>query len=620
MRKYIVMLCAAALMTLIALSGLLDDPANYLNDAVYQRERADSGSVVIVGIDARSAEILGPYYTWGRDVVASAIEVLNADADARPAVIGVDIVYAGYSDDAYDEYLVSAAGEYGNVVLACYGEYRSELVVEEGGGFYMTGGGDELRFVGVSEPFPELKAATAQGHINAMLDSDGVLRHALLYIETGDGERIDAFNRVIYEAYAAREGLPVNTPPTADNGLFYIPYAVKSGGFETFSLADVLLGEIPPEFFADKIVLIGPYDPALNDHVTASIDRGALMYGVEAQANLIEAQLSGEFKGEPGRTPQLVFLFAVTFLSLLFYRGRGVVASTVFFAGVAGAYVGLCLLLYEYGILLNILWIPLAAALCYVAGVAINYIRSTLEKRRVTNTFKRYVAPEIVAEILKEGADAVGLGGKLTDIAVLFVDIRGFTPMSEILPPERVVEILNRYLALTSACVRENRGTLDKFIGDATMAIWGAPLPQEDHVFKAVKAAWAMTERSRALNDELLADYGRSLRFGIGIHCGEAVVGNIGSPERLDYTAIGDTVNTAARLESNARPGQILISRAVADALGGRIRATSLGASIPLKGKSEGFEVLTLDGITEEAASAEDAARENGGMDRADEG
>ena len=172
--------------------------------------------------------------------------------------------------------------------------------------------------------------------------------------------------------------------------------------------------------------------------------------------------------------------------------------------------------------------------------------------------------------------------------------------MSELLTPPEVVAILNKYLDLTSRSIMQNGGTLDKFVGDATMAIFNAPLPQEDYIYQAIKAALDMVEGSKALGEELQQQFGRTVSFGIGVHCGPAVVGNIGAEIRMDYTAIGDTVNTAARLESNAPGGQILISRAVADALEGRIKVTSLGDSIKLKGKSAGFEILRLEGLMEE--------------------
>jgi adenylate cyclase len=256
-------------------------------------------------------------------------------------------------------------------------------------------------------------------------------------------------------------------------------------------------------------------------------------------------------------------------------------------------------MLYSSGHILHVLWIPFAATVLYLVTVAVNYIRATMEKRRISNTFRRYVAPEIVTELLREGTDSLGLGGKLTDIAVLFVDIRGFTTMSEVLTPPQVVEILNEYLTLTTKCIMNNHGTLDKFVGDCTMAIWNAPLPQEDYIYNAVKTAWDMVEGSKALSARLQEQFGRTVSFGIGVNCGPAVVGNIGAEMRMDFTAIGDTVNTAARLEANAPGGLIYISRTVADALEGRILVTSLGDSIRLKGKAEGFEILRMEGLME---------------------
>ena len=161
-----------------------------------------------------------------------------------------------------------------------------------------------------------------------------------------------------------------------------------------------------------------------------------------------------------------------------------------------------------------------------------------------------------------------------------------------------MVEIVNKYLTLTTECIMKNHGTLDKFVGDCTMAFWNAPVEQEDPVYLACSAAMDMVEGSKALGEELQKRFGRTVDFGIGVHYGPAVVGNIGAPKRMDYTAIGDTVNTASRLESNAPGGTILISRAVADILGDRAQVTSLGSSIRLKGKAEGFEILTLDHLS----------------------
>ena len=218
-----------------------------------------------------------------------------------------------------------------------------------------------------------------------------------------------------------------------------------------------------------------------------------------------------------------------------------------------------------------------------------------LEKQRIEDTFGRYVDPSIMKELLREGVSVEELKGRNVEIAVLFADIRGFTALSEQMAPELVVEILNECLTVTSQCVKKYGGTLDKYMGDCTMAFWGAPLPCEDAVYQACQAAVDMIAGTKPLAERLLRKYGKEVSYGIGINAGPAVVGNIGSPDRMDYTAIGDTVNTASRLESKAESGKIYISGAVAAALGNRARTTLLGKNIRLKGKSEGIEIRTLD-------------------------
>lgn len=252
------------------------------------------------------------------------------------------------------------------------------------------------------------------------------------------------------------------------------------------------------------------------------------------------------------------------------------------------------MLYFKAGIILHVLWVPVCATVLFIASVAYNYAHTRKEKRLVADTFGHYIDPAVMDELLTRGPSALELGGKTKNIAVLFVDVRGFTAMSEALDAETVVEIVNRYLTLTTECIVKNHGTLDKFVGDCTMAVWNAPVEQEDPVYFACKAAMDMIAGSAALGKELMNRFGRDVSFGIGIHYGPAVVGNIGAPKRMDYTAIGDTVNTASRLEANAEGGTILISRAVADALGDRAETVSLGDSIKLKGKADGFEVLKL--------------------------
>ncbi len=588
---------AAAGLTLLAASGLFYKTEQSLADSWYQRSQAVSGDIVLVGIDQKALDSIGPYQQWGRDVIAEVVETLNQSEDCHPAVIGIDVLYSGETQAEADARLAGAAGKYGNVVAACAAKFGSGLVPDGNGDYRM----DRFFVQAFDEPYEALKNVAEQGHINAMMDKDGILRHHLLEIRLPDGKTVPSLALMAAKKYKESKGEELSElPPTDSRGFWYLPFSGAPGHFnESISIADVISGEAAPDYFNGKIVLIGPCATGLQDSYLTAIDHARAMYGVEYQANAVQALLSMNFKKEAGKRWQLAALF-VTLIggAALFWKCSAVFSTTVWILVSAG-YLILCRWLYGHGQVLNVLWIPAGMTVLYGGSLAFNYGQELLEKRRVVQTFKRYVAPEIVNELMKEGSKALNLGGRMTEIAVLFVDIRGFTSMSEALEADQVVEILNQYLSLVSDCILKNGGTLDKFVGDAAMAFWGAPLalPRKECARKAARAAMDMVEGSRNLSERVQREHKQTVSFGVGIHMGKAVVGNIGSPKRMDYTAIGDTVNTAARLEGKAPPGKIYISREVADTLEGEIDTTSLGHSVKLKGKAAGFEVLTLDKI-----------------------
>jgi class 3 adenylate cyclase/DNA-binding NarL/FixJ family response regulator len=214
------------------------------------------------------------------------------------------------------------------------------------------------------------------------------------------------------------------------------------------------------------------------------------------------------------------------------------------------------------------------------------------EKQAIRSLFERYVSP-VVVERLVEGRETLALGGRRQEVSILFADIRGFTAFSEKLPPERVVEALNRYLALAVEPILAEEGTLDKFVGDAVMAIFNAPLPQSDYVLRAVQAGLGMQQAIFAYNSRAA---GPALSFGIGIHTGQAVVGNIGTVQQMNYTAIGDTINLAKRLQENATEGQILLSQAADEAVQGVVAVEDLGL-LTVKGRTAAEHVYQLMGI-----------------------
>ncbi len=585
-------LVAAAVVCALVAAGILRRLDKWAGDLLYARPGVSSGDVVIIGIDERALEQFGPYGGWDRNIVASALEALAADPDRIPAVVAVDTLYSGESASAEaDERLARAAEKLGCVVTASAAEFGGQIEWIEGRATY-----DSYSILGYEGPYEKLASAATVGHINAMYDRDGVMRHAILYIEPEEGVRVYSMAREAARIYLEGRGKSVSDPPVNALGQFFVPFTTEPGGFyDGISIADLINGDVSPDYFSGKIVFIGPWATGLQDAYYTPSSRASQMYGVEFQANVTQSIIEENFKTEAPDPIQLVILFVVSFCAAFVYRRYRLAVSGVVCAALCGLGVAVPYLLYGAGIVTHPTWIPAAGLVLFVAAVAAHYISAALERQRITRTFERYVAPEIVGEILKEGTENLSLGGKLCNIAVLFVDLRGFTSMSEKMDPEKVVLILNRYLAMTSECIARNHGTLDKFIGDATMAFWGAPIPQEDPVGLAAKTALEIARGAAEVSKELSEEIGVGIRAGVGVHYGPAVVGNMGSERRMDYTAIGDTVNTASRLESNAPGGTVYISRAVADILGDRAKTTSLGSTVKLKGKDEGFEVLVLE-------------------------
>lgn len=601
-RNLIFALIWATSITLLCTLGVFRSPELWLQDKLYQKKVYVPNDIVIIGIDESDIKALGPYYTWDRTVIASALEALNKDPSRKPAVVAVDIQFSGTTVPEHDQRLTKAAADLGNVITATQASFGTKrtfgsatLVVE-----------DYFSVLNYEEPYKELKDVTTQGCINIMYDQDGIARHSLLYVEP-EGKRVYSMPFEAARLYAQSQGRTIREPETDARGHFYVSYSGVPGDFyDGFTLNKLIKGEIDPKFFAGKIVLIGPYTTGLQDSYITPIEKGEMMYGIEVQANVIQCLLDGNYKHEAPDYFQIGALWLVCFAFFVFCNNRRLLFTVPALVICELLAIGSSVWLFSLGFMTHVLWIPLGLFVLFVASVAGNYLRAALERQNVTRTFERYVAPNVVGEILKEGTDSLKLGGKTVDIAVLFVDIRGFTTMSERLSPEEVVYILNQYLSMTSACVERYNGTLDKFIGDATMAFWGAPIKDDDAVYHACMAALDIVKGADELSAKLKAEINEEIHVGVGVNYGPAVVGNMGSERRMDYTAIGDTVNTSARLEANAPGGTVYVSRSVIDAVEGRMTYEPLEKPIKLKGKADGFEILRLLGPVEKPDEKKD--------------
>lgn len=574
-----------ALAVFLMYRGMLDTMDYFFQDRYMQKESAADTRIAIIGIDDESVNDFGSW-PWNRSVHAQLIDTL---AQGEPAVIAFDVTFpAPSADDASsDEALIAAAANAGNVVMPVYGTFASSA--KQGA----------IEALDMSEPFPTLKeAAAAVGHINTIPDRDRVVRNSLYSFTDENGEQVESFSWVVYRMFMERMGETANADmlPLDAFGRFHIPYTGRPGQYEAIPYSAVLSGEVPADYFKDRIVLIGPYATGFKDDYLTPLQVKSPMYGVEIHANIIQALLEGDMKHVlDWKWNAVILLFAAAIAYFLFRKWNMVVSFTAIAVVIASFVIGSSYL-YGKGLIISIGYVvPMLIISCIVV-VGFHYVEELLERRRVTDIFGRYVAPEVVNQILKNGEEGLKLGGTRRELTVLFVDIRGFTPLSERAEPEEIVEILNEYLDLAANCIFKYNGTLDKFIGDAAMAIFNAPLLLEDHPMRAVEAAWAMKEGSAALERRLVERFGFGVKFGLGIHTGPAVFGNIGSKSRMDYTAIGDTVNTAARLESNAKPGQIILSDAVYQAVKDRIKAGSLG-EIKVKGKEQGISIYELEGL-----------------------
>ncbi|MBR2530288.1 MAG: CHASE2 domain-containing protein, partial [Lachnospiraceae bacterium] len=414
----IISVVSAAFITLLI--GVLDvarRPDRWVEDALYQHPHALDGKILVIGIDDRALEEIGPYNTWDRNVMASALEHLGADSANRPAAVAIDTVYTGESENDADRRLADAAANLGNVITASFATLGTATATDENGRLYF----DHNAVLDYSLPYEQLRKVTTQAHINAMTDEDGILRHAILKVSP-DGEEVFSMAYTAAKKYADANGIAITEPPVS-SGSYYVSFSSLPGGYyDGYSIYDLITGKLDPEIFAGKIVFIGPYAVGLQDTFFTAIDHGQQMYGVEYQANVTQMILDGAYKREVSDTLQAFILFIICAASFFVFwnadfKIANIAAATIIVLSLAVSY-----LFFNMGYVIHPLWVPIGVLALYLASIAIRYVRSAIEKQQLTRTFERYVAPEIVNEILAAGPENLSLGGKLCDIAVLFVD------------------------------------------------------------------------------------------------------------------------------------------------------------------------------------------------------
>jgi adenylate cyclase len=449
-------------------------------------------------------------------------------------------------------------------------------------------------------------ASAGNGHVNVRPDVDGALRHVELVIRLGDG----LYPSLTLEAARLGLGLPRTrvrfTPhqevqvgsivvPTDETGALRLSYYGKAGTFPTIPAVDVLTASSPPAV-KDHVVLVGFTAHGLMDVRPTPFDE--VMPGVESLAtgvaNLLEGRGLRQLAGL-----ELVETIAVLLLALvgpLLLPLVGAIWGTVVALSLAIATTGLVHLGFRSGLWVFLLPPLVALAVGHVGSVTYQVLTENRERRWIKQAFRQYVPPAVVEQIGRDPSKLT-FGGERRVMTVLFSDIRGFTTFSEQHPPEEVVGALREYLTAMVEVVFRHRGTLDKFIGDATMAFFGAPFDNPDHALQACRAAVEMTDVVARLNERWVGEGKEPFVTGFGIATGEMLVGNFGSSQRFTYTVIGDQVNLGARLESLNKDYEtarhIIISQGTYEMARDHIVARPLG-NVTVKGKHQGVEIYDL--------------------------
>ena len=545
--------------------------------------------IVVIGIDDSSLAKYGQFQSWSRE---KHIQLLEALETANPAVVGFDILFVDNSPQ--DEKLAEAIDNLGTVVLARTWD-RQDLAAP-------------------LEPVEILaEVAANQGHILHQPDPDGVTRQVAIWVNgeefslpnlgLGVVEVYNAYLEILEQPLAVEELPSPNPEQLLQKEWINWPGSTKA--VPTYSFVDVVEGKVDPKKLEDKLILVGFTATDIDDPLRTPFNLAPPTAGVYLHGAVIDNLLNDRFLWRLPSYANILFVLVIGPLaSWLLFNKRLIHRLTIV----------LMLIVLWFALVLTVLslsrlWLPLVAPVGTVvltsAGVQ---LREQLEKQQLMDLFATYVAPE-TANLIWQQKDEFFQDGKLLvqelEATVLFMDIRGFTSVSEKMSPSQLFHWLNRYLDTMTDCIMEHGGVVDKYIGDAIMAVFGIPvkrtsttaISQDAH--NAIAASFAMYQRLEELNEELIAHNFPTIQVGIGIHSGPLTAGSLGSKRRLNYSVVGDTVNVASRLESmnkqviNPSPYKILVSCKTYSYICDRYQGQPV-AEIKLKGREQTTKIYNV--------------------------
>jgi adenylate cyclase len=564
-----VAVASAGIALLLYATGLFHDTELASVDTRFsiRGDEKPRGDIVLVLIDDTTAHELPVRFPFPRSLHARVIDAVNAQG---PKAIAYDVEFLQPTKPKQDEALINSVARAGpdEVVLA-------DSQPDPQGNSGVFGGQKVLN---------QIKALAGNTQIGE--DSDGVRRR--IPYEVG---HMKTFPLVTAEVASGK----TITESQMGGPSAWIDYAGGPGTYPSIPFSRVINGQVPPDFFKDKVVVVGASDPTLKDVAETPISRSDLMSGPEINANAIATALD-DFPLQS--TPVGLDLFLIALMGVIAplasYRLSPIRALAL---GLLAAvlYLVCAQLAFNSGHIVPVLYPMIALGLSLVGALLVYYVREAFIRRRVRDTFARFVPESVVGEVLARTDDDLRLQGRRMDVTVLFSDIRGFTTFSETRDPGQVLEVLNRYHEEMVGAVMGNGGTLISFMGDGIYAVFGAPIEMGDHADRALASAQEMLAvRLPRVNGWMKEnEIGAEFQIGIGLNSGQVMAGNIGSQERLEFTTIGDTVNTAARLEGMTKGSghSMFVADSTHELLKQQDGQLSYVDSFPVRGRAEEIRV-----------------------------
>ena len=584
-------------------------------------------------VDEKSISEIGRW-PWSRAVMA---DLVNKVSTGKPRVIGIDIMFTERENRENDDKLAAALKNAGNVVLATpfevanSGEKPADLppppdFLEDAAFMTIrTVPGIKwkdlaIKSIKVTPPLPEFGKVTTLGQVSNLYDMDGVLRREILYVNYGDdcypsfslqiariAAKLPMKDLILYGGSSVEFG--GNIIRTDLSGRNIINYRGAENSYQQISASDLLSGRFSPDKLKDKIILIGTSAQGTFDQKVTPFS--ASFPGVEKNATVVDNILKNDFVRRSPYTVEIIVIIITTLLLVLSLPRLKAKSGVILSSALIASYIIPCsIALIYYNFWLNATYPILNMGFISAAGIIARWISEEKHSRQIRAMFSSYVTERLVNEMIRN-PEMAQLGGQKREITVLFSDVVSFTVYSERHKPEEVVAILNEYLGAMTDVVLKWEGILDKFIGDAIVVFWGAPMKQDDHAERAVRCALEMQERLDQLRIKWEAEGRTPLSSGIGLNSGEAIVGNIGAEgKKMDYTVIGDHVNLGARVEGLTRryDAKILITEYTLEKLrpgiaAGQFRGVSiLGRErVIVKGKETPVGIFSITPLDLEA-------------------